>query len=380
MTSEFLKSGNPQLLSTLDGASQQLWSLLGWAPARKPGSGPATQNFKPIVNGTSAHDPEDETAEAADRNKSSSLHLLLKDTIEFIGNQSGLIKDGISQVPRLGQDLNLVLDLIHTRAINEGLNDKEYLTEKIIQIVSSLPNGSETSRKLSGTLIKGLWDSLLHPPLTYLGKESQYRSADGSNNNFFYPRLGAAGTPYARSVAPLTMNRPYPNPGEVFDKLLARRGVPKEHPNKISSMLFYLASIIIHDLFRTGDDSINPDYNISSTSSYLDLSPLYGNNMKEQLAVRALKDGLLKPDTFHEHRLLGFPAGVSVLLICFNRFHNHVATQLKSINQDGRFNPNPRLSKAEALKKLDDDLFNAARLVTNGLYVNIILGKQHLVF
>lgn len=36
-----------------------------------------------------------------------------------------------------------------------------------------------------------------------------------------------------------------PDPGVVFDSLMARKDF-KEHPNKISSMLFYLASIIIH--------------------------------------------------------------------------------------------------------------------------------------
>lgn len=140
----------------------------------------------------------------------------------------------------------------------------------------------------------------------------------------------------------------------------------------------------------------NPNYNVSSTSSYLDLSPLYGNNVQEQESVRTMKDGLLKPDTFSEHRLLGFPPGVSALLITFNRFHNYVAAELKRINEGDRFSPNPRLSKEDAEKEVDKRLFNTARLyvyrfqgcaglglefcfadklisVTCGLYVNIIL-------
>jgi hypothetical protein len=118
-------------------------------------------------------------------------------------------------------------------------------------------------------------------------------------------------------------------------------------------------------LFRTGDDTKNdpnPNFNISSTSSYLDLSPLYGNNIKEQEAVRTMKDGMLKPDTFSEHRLLGFPPGVCALLITFNRFHNYVSGELKRINEDGRFNPNPRLSNKDAEKEIDNALFNTARL------------------
>jgi linoleate 8R-lipoxygenase/9,12-octadecadienoate 8-hydroperoxide 8R-isomerase len=36
-----------------------------------------------------------------------------------------------------------------------------------------------------------------------------------------------------------------PEPEALFDSLLARKEF-KEHPNRISSVLFYLASIIIH--------------------------------------------------------------------------------------------------------------------------------------
>lgn len=117
-------------------------------------------------------------------------------------------------------------------------------------------------------------------------------------------------------------------------------------------------------MFRTGNDKAGPERNdnISSTSSYLDLAPLYGNNLEQQKAVRTMKDGLLKPDTFHEHRLLGFPPGVSAFLITFNRFHNYVARELKRINQGGRFSPSPFLSPQDAEKKIDNDLFNTARL------------------
>src|SRR5947207_13025021 len=89
------------------------------------------------------------------------------------------------------------------------------------------------------------------------------------------------------------------------------------------------------DLFRS--NQINP--NINDTSSYLDLGPLYGTNQKEQDAVRAFVDGQLKPDTFSETRVLGFPPGVSVFLVCFNRFHNYVVGELARINEGGRFSP-----------------------------------------
>jgi Animal haem peroxidase len=89
--------------------------------------------------------------------------------------------------------------------------------------------------------------------------------------------------------------------------------------------------------------------------------------------VRTFKDGMLKPDTFSETRVYALPPGVAVLLICFNRFHNYVASQLKEINEKARFTPDPRKTPDEAQRKVDEDLFQTARLITCGLYVNIIL-------
>ena len=100
-------------------------------------------------------------------------------------------------------------------------------------------------------------------------------------------------------------------------------------------MLVYHATIIIHDIFRTNDK----DKNISDSSSYLDLSPLYGYNEKTMNEVRdqKFKLGLLNPDAFAEDRLLRQPPGVCIMLVMYNRYHNYVATQLKRINENGRF-------------------------------------------
>ena len=66
------------------------------------------------------------------------------------------------------------------------------------------------------------------------------------------PQLGAANTPYARSAKPtILQNIALPDPGVIFDSLMARGDTFEPHPNKISSMLFYLATIIIHDIFIT---------------------------------------------------------------------------------------------------------------------------------
>ena len=52
------------------------------------------------------------------------------------------------------------------------------------------------------------------------------------------------------------------------------------------------------------------DSSNNQTSSYLELSPLYGNNQEEQNLVRTFKDGRIKADCFSNSRVLGFPPGV----------------------------------------------------------------------
>ncbi|RMZ89577.1 hypothetical protein DV736_g3200, partial [Chaetothyriales sp. CBS 134916] len=287
----------------------------------------------------------------------------------FIGN---FFKGMASQASRIGENANLLSSFVNSELFYGGyVDDRKYQMEQIIQLAASLPEGNGALNQLTGKFIKLLWNSLEHPPLSYQGNEYKYRMADGSNNNVMYPHLGKAGSYYARTVNPQTLQLGVlPDPGVVFDAVFAARKERREHPNRISSMLFYLASIIIHDCFHT-DES---DSAIVKTSSYLDLSPLYGSSEEDQAKIRTFKDGLLKPDTFSNPRILGFPPGVAALVICFNRFHNYVAIQLKAINQDGRFSVSSRIrDPAAAQKKVDEDLFQTARLVTCGLYINIIL-------
>lgn len=128
-------------------------------------------------------------------------------------------------------------------------------------------------------------------------------------------------------------------------------------------------NLSIDDLFQTD----HSDFSNSQTSSYLDLSPLYGDTQEDQDTVRTFKDGKLKPDAFAEHRLLTFPPGCGVILIMFNRFHNHVVEQLAAINENDRFTRPKDDAGEKAWKKYDNDLFQTGRLITCGLYMNITL-------
>lgn len=61
------------------------------------------------------------------------------------------------------------------------------------------------------------------------------------------------------------------------------------------------------------------------------------------------------------------------MLIMYSRFHNYAARMLAAINDGGRFSPPRHLTGDDGLKWRDERLFQVARLVTNGLYVNISL-------
>nr|POE46916.1 psi-producing oxygenase a [Quercus suber] len=288
----------------------------------------------------------------------------------------------INEIRDLWRDLNAlgitrVEDLVKASEKmknHELFDDKKYEMERLIQAAAILPD-DDIRNKITGGFLTQLWKDLDHPPQTLLDDANHFRQPDGSGNSYQISHLGAAGMPYARTVAPQSMQSgTLPDPGVLFDTVMARKtehGL--EHPNKISSILFNFASIIIHDVFKTN----RSDYNISDTSSYLDLAPLYGSTWPEQKRMRTFKDGKIKPDCFSETRLLTFPPGVGAILIMFNRYHNYVVEQLALINENGRFTENPKKIKVERygeeINKRDDDLFQTARLITCALYCNIIL-------
>jgi hypothetical protein len=209
-----------------------------------------------------------------------------------------------------------------------------------VQAVANIAGGMPNDSNLRQTIIKSQaldkYNRMLHPPLTYLGDAFQYRSADGKFHSAMNPHLGQAGAPYAKTVPSKTHPLgALPDPEALFERLMAREPKGRDSKSGLSSMLIYHATVIIHDIFRTNDK----DKNISDCSSYLDLSPLYGYTEEMQHKVRdgKYKLGLLKPDTFAEDRLLRQPPGVCIMLVMYNRYHNYCATQLRRINENGRF-------------------------------------------
>lgn len=111
-----------------------------------------------------------------------------------------------------------------------------------MQLVAGLPSNSKLRVDLTNSFIDELWNTLQHPPMSYLGDKYIYRQPDGSYNNVMYPYLGAANTPYARSVNSSVLSPgAMPDPGLVFDSVMVRNKF-KEHPNKVSSVFFYWAS------------------------------------------------------------------------------------------------------------------------------------------
>ncbi|KAI0813448.1 linoleate diol synthase [Xylaria sp. FL0064] len=286
-----------------------------------------------------------------------------------VGKQPGFRRD---LKTLSAKDLKTVVTIVKSLLKGELIDDKTMIMERTIQLVAGLPNGSRLRTELTNNFINQLWSTLDHPPLLYVGEKHEYRQADGSWNNPMNPMLGAAGSTYARTCRPSIQVSDLPDPEIIYESIFKRTNYRK-HPNNVSSILWYWADIIIHDLFWT--DQREPTRN--KTSSFLDLSPLYGSNQEMQDSVRTFKDGKLKPDTFADKRPLGQPPGVSVILIMFNRFHNYIADNLAAINENGRFTPPPpgldEEKAAAAWKKYDNDLFQTARLITSGLYINITL-------
>jgi len=181
-----------------------------------------------------------------------------------------------------------------TLASGEPMDDKELLLENGVSMLQSLPLNSGLSQTVSNSFISMLWQDLPHPPPTVAGPSSRYRKHDGSGNTPWFPNMGKAGSSYARSVPPTKPKGPnLPDPELVYDQLLKRKGEFRPHPSGLNRLFFSFATIVIHECFQTS----RTEPWINETSSYVDLSTIYGNTEKEQTRVRTYENGTIFPDS-----------------------------------------------------------------------------------
>ncbi|KID85854.1 linoleate diol synthase [Metarhizium guizhouense ARSEF 977] len=262
-----------------------------------------------------------------------------------------------------------VAHAITTLASGKPLDDKDLLLEKGVSMLQTLPPNSGLSSTISDGFITMLWNDLPHPATTTAGIKARYRQHDGSGNNPWTPEMGKAGSPYSRSVPPTKPKGPnLPDPELVFDKLLRRTGPFRPHPSGLNRMFFSFATIVIHECFQTS----RSDQWINETSSYVDLSTLYGNTDKEQKRVRTYENGKIFADSVASDRIMMMPPGVIALLVMFSRNHNKIAEDLLSINEDGKYKPWDSLGEQEK-KWQDEDVFQLSRNINVGFFASIVL-------
>eukprot|EP00929_Paragymnodinium_shiwhaense_P002420 TRINITY_DN10265_c0_g1_i3.p1 TRINITY_DN10265_c0_g1~~TRINITY_DN10265_c0_g1_i3.p1 ORF type:complete len:430 (-),score=76.44 TRINITY_DN10265_c0_g1_i3:482-1771(-) len=155
------------------------------------------------------------------------------------------------------------------------------------------------------------------------------------------------------------MNLPFqvstilPDPEELSKALFMRstfRPSPWGH-NAISS---WFANVAIHDFFRS--DSKKAWINLHS--SYLDLQVLYGRTEEVVRSTRTFEEGKMKQigdDRFDRKKMYETKAIVIMLM----KEHNFVCEQLAA--------------KYPAVFDTDEKLYQQARLIMGGVYINCIL-------
>jgi cytochrome P450 len=319
---------------------------------RQPSVSGASSNGDTATNGSTTTAPSKETPS----NANTAPQKIFKDLRDQVKKESNAVHTSA---------LSAIIDVIRHK---DAIDDRNLALEHGITFMSRLPDGS-LATTLQNKTVELLYNDLAHPNSTNLGPGYAWRSADGSNNNVNMPEMGKAGTPYARSVQqthPLPKHE-LPDAGLVFDSLLKRDGFIK-HPAGLSSLMFSFAALVIHSIFRTSHTNMN----INDTSSYVDLSPLYGHGQQEQDRVRRKEGrGFLHPDVFAEDRLLLLPPAVCAILVLFSRNHNYIAKKIFDINERGTYQDPTTLSQ-DALLAQDEELFQTARLVNCGWFGSVV--------
>ncbi|ORY58531.1 heme peroxidase [Pseudomassariella vexata] len=270
------------------------------------------------------------------------------------------------------KERHTVAHALTTLASGEPMNDKDKLLEEGVSMLQGLPPNSGLSEKISDGFISMLWSDLPHPAPTMAGPSARYRRHDGGGNNPWHPEMGKAGAPYARNVPPMKPKGPnLPDVESVYDALLKRRGPFREHPSGLNRLFFSFATVVIHECFQTS----RTDPFINETSSYVDLSTLYGNTEKEQKRVRTYQNGTIYPDSIASERIMMMPPGVVAVLLMFSRNHNSIAESLFSINEDGKYEPWDRLDDEKKKWEVvqDEDIFQITRNINVGFFASVVL-------
>lgn len=268
-----------------------------------------------------------------------------------------------------GTNTKTMVQAFNTLASGEPLDDKKWLLEHGVAMLQSLPPDSGLSSKVSGAFIKMLWHDLPHPPAALAGPQSRYRRHDGGGNNHWAPEMGKAGTPYCRSVPPSKAVGPnLPDVELVFEKLLKRKGPFRPHPSGLNRLFFSFATIVIHECFQTN----RKNQWINETSSYVDLSTLYGNTGEEQKRVRTYENGTIYADSIASERIMLMPPGVVAVLIMFSRNHNEIVHSLWSINEEDKYGDWDELTDGQK-KWQDEDLFQIARNINVAFFASVVL-------
>jgi hypothetical protein len=232
---------------------------------------------------------------------------------------------------------NTLAHALPALATGAPLDDKELLLENGVSMLQSFPLNSGLSETISDGFISMLWGDLPHPPLVMAGPEGRYRRHDGGGNNPWHPEMGKAGSAYCRNVPPTKPKGPnLPDVNSVYDALLRRPDGPfKKHPSGLNRLFFSFATVVIHEIFQTS----RTNHFVNDTSSYVDLSTLYGNTEVEQKRVRTYENGLIYPDSIASERIMMMPPGVVTVVLMFSRNHNEIARSLLSVNEDGKYKP-----------------------------------------
>mmetsp|Transcript_76304 Transcript_76304/g.210612 ORF Transcript_76304/g.210612 Transcript_76304/m.210612 type:complete len:634 (+) Transcript_76304:2-1903(+) len=190
----------------------------------------------------------------------------------------------------------------------------------------------------------------------------KYRAVDGGGNNARYTFLGQGMRGYGMNE-PFTLPSVLPNADEM-QRALQLRTTFKGSPFGQNALSTWFANVAIHDFFRTATGVDNKYVGgvdkpwVNLHSSYLDIQPLYGWNAELADQVRSKVGGKLKAvaeTRFDNSRVPESSAIVELL----RREHNYVCDELAT-RYPQEFDT-------------DEKLYQQARLIMGGVYINIIL-------